>query len=414
MQLAQQDVAIGDGQRPAAAIAGRPGVGTGAFRPDAQPAVLDAQHRAAASRHRVDPQHRHAHADTGDLGFLGALETSVEVRHIGRGAAHVEADQLVEPRRLARRRHADDAAGGARQDGVAAAKVPCFGKPAIRLHEQQLRRVDGSSDRLDIGPERRRQIGVRHCRQPARHQLDDGADSVAGGDLGETDLARHGGQPRLVRRPAPAVHQHDGDAAQAAVEGADQRGAGGRLVQLAQALALGAHAFVDLDDIGIERRRPADLARKDVGPRLVADQQRIAMPPGDGEQRRRALALQKRIGGNRRPHAHGGDGVGVMPAQPPDALAGGIGIAAGIAAQQLGGGQAAIGPARDDIGEGATAIDPEFPCRRGSFHGPSRGGVPRRGQAVPRYMPGFGGGSRFGHTPGHREKNHVQIQCRNR
>ena len=56
----------------------------------------------------------------GDLGLEGAFIVAVVVRHVGRGAAHVEADDLGEagaPRRLDRRHHA---AGRARQDGVLA------------------------------------------------------------------------------------------------------------------------------------------------------------------------------------------------------------------------------------------------------------------------------------------------------
>jgi hypothetical protein len=41
VQLAQHDVAIGDGQRPALAVAGRAGIGAGAFGADLKPAFAE-------------------------------------------------------------------------------------------------------------------------------------------------------------------------------------------------------------------------------------------------------------------------------------------------------------------------------------------------------------------------------------
>ncbi len=62
LDLAEQDVAVGDGERPAAAIGGGAGVGTGAFGADEQPRAVPAADRAAARRHGVDAQHRGADA----------------------------------------------------------------------------------------------------------------------------------------------------------------------------------------------------------------------------------------------------------------------------------------------------------------------------------------------------------------
>ena len=46
-----------------------------------------------------------------------------------------------------------------------------------------------------------------------------------------------------------------------------------------------------------------------------------------------------------------------------DAGDGGVAVAAGVLAQQLVGRQPPVGIARDDVGEGAAAIDPELPAR---------------------------------------------------
>ena len=60
------------------------------------------------------------------------------VRHVGRSAAHVEADHPVVAAELRRPRHADDAARRPRQDRVLALEGVRIGEPAGGLHEEQL------------------------------------------------------------------------------------------------------------------------------------------------------------------------------------------------------------------------------------------------------------------------------------
>ena len=81
-------------ERPAAAIAFRSRVGAGAVGPDAEARAVEMQDRAAARGHGMDQHHRRAHAHAGDLGLERALVLAIEVRDVGRGAAHVEADQM--------------------------------------------------------------------------------------------------------------------------------------------------------------------------------------------------------------------------------------------------------------------------------------------------------------------------------
>src|SRR3546814_2127058 len=85
-------------QRPAAAVAGRAGIGAGGVRAYSEPGAIEVQDGAAARRHRVDVHHRRPQAHAGDQGVEGALVLAVVVRHVGRGAAHIEADKLPEAR----------------------------------------------------------------------------------------------------------------------------------------------------------------------------------------------------------------------------------------------------------------------------------------------------------------------------
>ena len=94
LDAAEQHVGVGDGERAAAAVAGGPGIGAGRVGPGPVPAAVEVQDGAAARGHGVDGQHRGAHPHPGDLGLVLALELAREVRHVGGGAAHVEADHL--------------------------------------------------------------------------------------------------------------------------------------------------------------------------------------------------------------------------------------------------------------------------------------------------------------------------------
>ena len=123
LDAAEHHVGVGDGERAAAAVAGGSRVGAGRVRPDAVAAAVEVQDRAAAGRDGVDVQHGRAQPDAGDLCGEDAFVLAGEVRHVGGGAAHVEADDPVEAGELRHAGHADDAAGRAGQDGVLAAEV---------------------------------------------------------------------------------------------------------------------------------------------------------------------------------------------------------------------------------------------------------------------------------------------------
>ena len=112
LHLANADIGVGDGQRPAAAVAGRAGVGARAVGADADARAVEVQDAAAPGRDGVDRHHRRAHPHPGHLGLEGAFKDAIVQRDIGAGAAHVEADDAAQPGHPSRARRADDAAGG--------------------------------------------------------------------------------------------------------------------------------------------------------------------------------------------------------------------------------------------------------------------------------------------------------------
>ena len=102
---------------------------------------------------------------------------------VGRGAAHVEADDALEPGLPPGLGHADDAAGRARQDGVLALEEVGGGEAARRHHEHQARAgaldVELLGDLPDIAREDRREIGVDHRGVAAADELEERRDLVA-------------------------------------------------------------------------------------------------------------------------------------------------------------------------------------------------------------------------------------------
>ena len=115
-QTPQQQVRVGDGERPATAIAGRPRNRSGRLRPDLQPTALQPHHRSPTGRHRVDRQGGGLQAQTGHGGFRAELDASarLQMEHIGGGAAHVEAEDrpLRQASGVSHRHGAPQAPGG--------------------------------------------------------------------------------------------------------------------------------------------------------------------------------------------------------------------------------------------------------------------------------------------------------------
>jgi hypothetical protein len=191
---------------------------------------------------------------------------------------------------------------------------------------------------------------------------------VGHGDLLEARLARERRHALLVRRKAVTVHEHDGDRAIALLARGREVGPRLRLVERAHDFAVRAHALVDLVHLAIEHLRQLDVPVEDARPVLVGDAQLVAEALRDEEHGGLALALEERVGGDRRAHLHGidlldGDRSARRHAeQMANAGHGGIAILFRILREQLVGGERAIRPARDDVGERAAAIDPEFPA----------------------------------------------------
>ena len=112
---ADDDMGVGGrGLGAAAAITGRAGIGAGALRADAQhAAIVDPGERAAAGAHGNDVEHGRADRQAVDLGLGGQRGPAIlHQADVGRGATHVEGDEILVARAGGLARGADHAGGG--------------------------------------------------------------------------------------------------------------------------------------------------------------------------------------------------------------------------------------------------------------------------------------------------------------
>lgn len=225
LDAAEHHIGVGDGERAAAPVAGRARVRAGRVGADPVAAAVEVQYGAAAGRDGVDVHHGRAHPYTRDLVAEDPLELAGVVRHIGGGAAHVEADDpVVAAAGLGGRTdHADHAARGPGQHRVLAAEVRGLPQPSVGLHEHQPDTGELGGDLVDIAAQDRGEVGVDDGGVAARHQLHQRADLVRAADLGEAGAPGQLGDRLLVLGVAVAVQQDDGGAAQTVRAGPDQR-----------------------------------------------------------------------------------------------------------------------------------------------------------------------------------------------
>ena len=358
----QEQVAIGEGQGPAAPVAGRPGIGPGGGGTNPQPGAVETADGATPRRHGVDVQHGRPQPHASDLGVEGPLKVASIVGDIGGGATHVEGDDALEPGRGGGAGGAHQPPGGAGEDAVLALEVPGVGQSTVGLHEQEagcgrcfvagfwyrtaapaLVRFAGqlTGYLIDIAAQDGREVGVHHRGIAAPHQLGQGADLVRDGDLGEADLPGQGRRLGLVVGIAVAVKKDDGHGADAGREGRYQGGTGGGAIQGHQDLSRGRDSLGHRGDPLVEQLRQDDPPGEELGAILMADAQGIPEPPGDEQEGPVAAALQEGVGGDRGAHLHRRDGarrnghIHPLAQQVTDTVQGGIVIALRIVRQQL-------------------------------------------------------------------------------
>ncbi len=219
------------------------------------------------------------------------------MRDIGRGAAHVEADDALEAGLARRLDRTDDAAGRAGENAVLALEGRGIGQSAVGLHEHEARGLvaDLARDLVHIATQDRREVGVDHGGVAARDQLHKRRDVVADRDLGKADFLGDRGEPLLMIGEPIAVHQQDRNRAKACGIGAGHFRARRCLIEFDQNLSLGGHAFGDFDHLRMEQLGELDPAGENPRAILIGDPERVLEAPcGDQERPARPCAPRVR------------------------------------------------------------------------------------------------------------------------
>ena len=165
------------------------------------------------------------------------------------------------------------------------------------------------------------------------------------------------------------MHHQNGNRTQTFLIGCAQSIPRPGLIQGFQLRAIHRHAATDFNGAFMQQFRQAHIKIEQAGPRLIADTQQISKATIDQQQHTFTLAFQKRIGGDRGAHFHrlNQPGRNRRAGGKTQALAnagnGGVLVAFRVFRQQFQCGKPPGRIARDDIGKGAAAINPELPSR---------------------------------------------------
>ncbi len=246
-----------------------------------------------------------------DLGGAHAARLAIlDQRHVGRGAADVERQDVLEAGILGDPHRAGDAAGrpGHQQcDGMLfrfvrrhqAAIRPQQRQAAVHFDLLELR-----AQVADIAADDRAHRGIGDGGQRALIFLHLGQHDMAERerDIGQ-DLRRQLGDAQLVRGVEIGIDQRDGERLDAHPFERLERSANVGIVGRTELLSLRADAALDLDRVLQPRHRfwlgPDDPAGEAAGDEAARDLHNLAIALGRDETDARALAFEHGIGGNR-------------------------------------------------------------------------------------------------------------------
>ena len=308
----EQKVRVGDGRaRAAAAVADRPGIGAGALRSDLQhPGLVDGDDRAAAGPDGAHVDHRHMHRQPVGEGELGGHlgDAAADERDVGRGAAHVVGDRVLDLCLRQRRRGRHDAGGGAGHHGLGgfARHHRRRHRAAVAVHDEEIAfkaaRRELAPETADVAVEDRLHGGVHRGGCAALVFAELRKQRVPERDVGVRPGAlRDLGGAALVRRVGIGMQKMD-----------DERLApGGKkrfdalldlgLVERRQDLAAGAHALADFEaQLARDQRLEGAGEAVRLRPGAAAELEGIAEAPGGDEPDAGGLAFEHRVRRRRR------------------------------------------------------------------------------------------------------------------
>jgi hypothetical protein len=141
IEPAEEEVDVGEAERPAGAVAGRPGPGAAALRSDPQPPPVERADRASARRHRLHRDRGSQQPRLADAMLEHPRQRPVPPRHVGARAAHVEADDAREAAAASRLGGAHDPGRRPRQQPLVRAEAPGGDEAPGAGHDEDRARI---------------------------------------------------------------------------------------------------------------------------------------------------------------------------------------------------------------------------------------------------------------------------------
>ena len=275
LQPPEQEIGVGDGQGPTAAIASRTGIRPRRLGTDPQAHTIELEARSTAGGHGVNRQHRRLNRQPLELHLLQAGPGPIAVANVGRRPAHVKTDDAAKARLRRRAHRTHQPPGRPGQDRVLGAQR-CWGsQDTTGLHHPQRHMVaQGLLHLLQIALQHRTHGGLQHRGLTPRHQARQGTDLMGERDLLKAKWLQPGGKLLLMAPIGGAMQQGNSNTA-VAVLLRRLNGSPQFLIQQQglKLLAIGRQAALNLNHPALQRLRTANGQGKEIRPMLISNRQ---------------------------------------------------------------------------------------------------------------------------------------------
>ncbi len=219
-----------------------------------------------------------------------------------------------------------------------------------------------SFKRLYVMSQHRAHVGIGNCGVPSQHKVLQPAQLMRYRHMVEADSKSDVSQLRLMLIKAIRMQQANRQAALTGIKQPLEDGFCLCLVQWLQHCAVCIDPFIDLDHPAVQRFRPDDMQRKNVRPRLVANDQCIGHALCGDEYWRFTPMLQQCVGCHRSAHANGIDTrIRMIVQRAAHGFGRGVLVLRRVLRQQFAYGKPAVRITCDDVGKRPAPINPELP-----------------------------------------------------
>ena len=291
----KQEVDVCESQGASGSVASGAGRCSGAFWTDKKPLLVVSAKRTSTRRYGFNSERRRPKPRRADSMFELVIQLAVVTGDIRASAAHIEGDDAIKAGFPARRRRANNPAGRPAEKSVLRAKGVRRNKPTGACHKMKTALFQRARDSLQITFHHRRQISVAHRSLRSWKNLNHGRQLVRSRDMGKTGPPKAIPQSNLVDGVAPSMKEGNGCRVYSfGPEHPDFALQSGKLDRN-EDVSLSVKPFLYFDNHIVERRRFANAKRKEIGPLLVANAQKVLESLSNKEGYPTAFSLQQSV-----------------------------------------------------------------------------------------------------------------------